>query len=89
MDSYNMTEKKIHDFKNQEKQSLAVNFGGILPILEIGTAHGTVTNTFKLAGYLSALGRPANKALPLGLKFRYYSRLEKFGKKKKNRGFGC
>ena len=40
-------------------------------------------NTFKLAGYLSALGKPANKALPLGLKFRYYSRLEKFGKKKK------
>ena len=60
-----------------------MNFGGILPILEIGTAHGTVMNTFKLAGYLSALGKPDNKALPLGLKFRYYSRLEKFGKKKK------
>ena len=42
-------------------------------------------NTFKLAGYLLALGKPANKALPLGLKFRYYSRLEKFGKKKKKK----
>ena len=59
-----------------------MNFGGILPILEIGIAHGTGLNTFKLVGYLSALGKPANKALPLGLKFRYYSRLEKLGKKK-------
>ena len=62
-----------------------MNSGGILPILEIGTVHGTVMNTFKLAGYLLALGKPANKALPLGLKFRYYSRLEKFGKKKKKK----